>query len=43
LVAVAAKMTVEQLLKRISEEYEGLSKQLKVIARHVEQHRTTEG
>jgi DNA-binding MurR/RpiR family transcriptional regulator len=32
-------MTVDQLLKRISEEYEGLSKQLKVIARHVEQHR----
>jgi DNA-binding MurR/RpiR family transcriptional regulator len=39
LVAVAAKMSVEQLLKRISEEYEALSKQLKVIARHVEQHR----
>ena len=39
MVAVAAKMTVDQLLKRISEEYEGLSKQLKVIARHVEQHR----
>lgn len=33
------KMTVEQLLKRVSQEYEGLSKQLKVIARHVEQHR----
>lgn len=33
------KLTVEQLLKRISQEYEGLSKQLKVIARHVEQHR----
>jgi DNA-binding MurR/RpiR family transcriptional regulator len=39
LVAVVSKMSVEQLLKRISEEYEGLSKQLKVIARHVEQHR----
>lgn len=35
----APKLTVDQLLKRISEEYEGLSKQLKVIARHVEQHR----
>jgi DNA-binding MurR/RpiR family transcriptional regulator len=33
------KMSVEQLLKRISQDYEGLSKQLKVIARHVEQHR----
>ena len=33
------KMTVEQLLKRISEEYEDLSKQLKLIARHIEQHR----
>ena len=32
-------MTVDQLLKRISEDYESLSKQLKVIARHVEQHR----
>ncbi len=32
-------MTVDQLLKRISEEYEGLSRQLKVIGRHVEQHR----
>ena len=38
MVAVASKMSVEQLLKRISEEYEALSKQLKVIARHVEQH-----
>lgn len=35
----APKMTVDQFLKRISEEYEGLSRQLKVIARHVEQHR----
>jgi DNA-binding MurR/RpiR family transcriptional regulator len=33
------KMSVEQLLKRITQDYEGLSKQLKVIARHVEQHR----
>jgi DNA-binding MurR/RpiR family transcriptional regulator len=33
------KLTVEQLLKRVSQEYEDLSKQLKVIARHVEQHR----
>jgi DNA-binding MurR/RpiR family transcriptional regulator len=33
------KMTVEQLLKRVSQEYEALSKQLKVIARHIEQHR----
>jgi len=32
-------MSVEQLLKRISEEYESLSKQLKVIARHIERHR----
>ena len=34
-----SKPTVEQLLKRISQDYEGLSKQLKVIARHVEQHK----
>jgi DNA-binding MurR/RpiR family transcriptional regulator len=33
------KTTVDQLLKRISQEYEALSKQLKLIARHVEQHR----
>jgi DNA-binding MurR/RpiR family transcriptional regulator len=31
-------LTVEQLLKRISQEYESLSRQLKLIARHVEQH-----
>lgn len=31
-------LTVEQLLQRISQEYESLSRQLKVIARHVEQH-----
>lgn len=35
----AEKITVEQLIKRISGEYEDLSKQLKVIARYVEQHR----
>jgi len=39
MVAAAPKMTVEQLLKRISQEYENLSKQLKIIARHIEQHR----
>ncbi len=32
-------LTVDQLIKRISSEYDTLSKQLKVIARHVEQHR----
>jgi DNA-binding MurR/RpiR family transcriptional regulator len=32
-------LTVEQLLQRISDEYEGLSKQLKVIARHIERNR----
>jgi DNA-binding MurR/RpiR family transcriptional regulator len=32
------KITVEQLIKRISNEYENLSKQLKVIARHVEKN-----
>ena len=32
----AEKITVEQLIKRISGEYEALSKQLKVIARYVE-------
>jgi DNA-binding MurR/RpiR family transcriptional regulator len=36
---VPPRMTVDQLLKRISHEYEGLSRQLKVIARHVEQRR----
>jgi DNA-binding MurR/RpiR family transcriptional regulator len=35
----ARKMNIEQLIKRISTEYEGLSRQLKVIARYVEQHR----
>jgi DNA-binding MurR/RpiR family transcriptional regulator len=38
-VASDRKLTVEQLLKRISDEYEGLSKQLKIIARHVERNR----
>lgn len=33
------KLTVDQLIKRISGEYDTLSKQLKVIARHVEKHR----
>jgi DNA-binding MurR/RpiR family transcriptional regulator len=33
------KLTVEQLLQRITQEYEGLSKQLKIIARHVEKNR----
>jgi DNA-binding MurR/RpiR family transcriptional regulator len=36
-------MTVDELLKRISDEYEGLSKQLKVIARHIEQNRNRLG
>lgn len=31
--------TVEQFLQRISQEYEGLSRQLKEISRHVEAHR----
>jgi DNA-binding MurR/RpiR family transcriptional regulator len=31
--------TVEQLLKRISDDYSDLSKQLKAIGRHVERHR----
>jgi len=35
----AATVSVEQLLERISAEYEGLSKQLKVIARYIEKHR----
>ena len=30
---------VERLLQRIADEYEGLSRQLKAIARHVERHR----
>lgn len=32
-------VNVDTLLERISREYEGLSRQLKLIARHVEQHR----
>lgn len=35
----AQKLTVDKLLKRITEDYEGLSRQLKIIARYVEQHR----
>ncbi|HEX6705773.1 MAG TPA: MurR/RpiR family transcriptional regulator [Albitalea sp.] len=35
----APPKTVERLLKEISTEFEGLSKQLKLIARYVEQHR----
>jgi DNA-binding MurR/RpiR family transcriptional regulator len=35
----AAQAPVEQLLRRISAEYEQLSRQLKTIARHVETHR----
>jgi DNA-binding MurR/RpiR family transcriptional regulator len=31
--------TVEPLIRRISDEYEMLSKQLKIIARHIEQHK----
>ena len=34
-------MTADQLMKRISEEYEGLSKQLKIIAKYIEDHRQT--
>jgi DNA-binding MurR/RpiR family transcriptional regulator len=37
--APAPIMSVEDLLSRITAEYDGLSKQLKVIARYVEQHR----
>ena len=39
MIADARKLTVDKLLTRISSEYEGLSKQLKVIARHIEQNR----
>ena len=35
----AKPATVDQLLKRISDEYDDLSKQLKSIGQHVEQHR----
>lgn len=41
--ANAREMTVDELLKRISDEYEGLSKQLKIIARHIEQNRNRLG
>jgi DNA-binding MurR/RpiR family transcriptional regulator len=34
-----ANAPVENLLKQISRQFDGLSKQLKVIARHVEEHR----
>lgn len=34
-------MTADKLMQRISEEYEGLSKQLKVIAKYIEEHRQT--
>ncbi len=34
-------MTADQLMQRISEEYEGLSKQLKIIAKYIEEHRQT--
>ncbi len=37
--AKKTKLNVEQLIRHISSDYEALSKQLKVIARHVEQHR----
>jgi DNA-binding MurR/RpiR family transcriptional regulator len=37
--AGSAKLPVEQLLKQISSQYDQLSKQLKLIARYVEEHR----
>ena len=37
--AVPPRDAVDALLKRVAAEYAGLSKQLKLIARHVEQHR----
>jgi DNA-binding MurR/RpiR family transcriptional regulator len=37
--AAAPPKTIDRLLKDISSEFEGLSRQLKVIARYVEQHR----
>lgn len=37
--AASKPTTVDQLLKRISDEYDDLSKQLKVIGRHIERHR----
>ena len=38
-IASDRKLTVEELLQRISDEYAGLSKQLKIIARHIERNR----
>ncbi|MBK7548540.1 MAG: MurR/RpiR family transcriptional regulator [Rhodoferax sp.] len=38
-VAQSETTTVDQLIRRITSEYEGLSKQLKVIGRYIEQHR----
>ena len=38
-VAQSETTTVDQLIRRITREYEGLSKQLKVIGRYIEQHR----
>ena len=37
--AASKPATVDELLERISGEYEGLSRQLKVIGRHIERHR----
>jgi DNA-binding MurR/RpiR family transcriptional regulator len=37
--AAPPRAAVDALLKRVTAEYAGLSKQLKLIARHVEQHR----
>jgi DNA-binding MurR/RpiR family transcriptional regulator len=36
---VSAATSVEPLIRRISDEYETLSKQLKIIARYIEQHK----
>ncbi len=36
---ISAATSVEPLIRRISGEYEMLSKQLKIIARHIEQHK----
>jgi DNA-binding MurR/RpiR family transcriptional regulator len=36
---ISAATSVEPLIRRISDEYEVLSKQLKIIARHIEQHK----
>ena len=37
--ATSTATTVEQLIRRISNDYESLSKQLKIIARYIEQHK----